>query len=89
MQRIEAIQEIRAFQEANQPRQVIVRYLEGQGVSKTSAYRWINEANNLDADGNAPRDLAIKATIQILNKATQCENYEIALRAAATLAKFS
>ena len=63
--------------------------LEGQGVSKTSAYRWINEANNLDAEGNAPRDLAIKATLQILNKATQCENYEIALKAASTLAKFS
>ena len=89
MDKVAALQEIRDLQESGQSRQVIVRVLESEGVSKTSAYRWINEANNLDAEGNAPRDLAIQATLQILNKATQCENYEIALKAASTLARFS
>ena len=89
MTRIEAIQEIRDLQESGQSRQVIVRVLESEGVAKSSAYRWINEANNLDSEGNTPRDLAIQATIAILNKASLAENYEVALKAAATLAKLS
>ena len=89
MDRVSALQEIRDLQESGQSRQVIVRVLESEGVSKTSAYRWINEANNLDIEGNTPRDLAIQATIAIMNKATLAENFDVALKAAATLAKLS
>ena len=89
MDRVSALQEIRYLQESGQSRQVIVRVLESEGVSKTSAYRWINEANNLDIEGNTPRDLAIQVTIAIMNKATLSENFDVTLKAAATLAKLS
>ena len=89
MDRVTALQEIRDLQESGQSRQIIVRVLESEGVSKTSAYRWINEANNLNAEGQTPRDLAIQATIAILNKATVTENFDVALKAAATLAKLA
>ena len=89
MDRVSALQEIRDLQESGQSRQVIVRVLESEGVSKTSAYRWINEANNLDIEGNTPRDLGIQSLIAIMNKATLEENWDVALKASATLAKLS
>ena len=87
MDRIDALQEIRAFQEDGHSRATIIRFLESSGVPSSTAYRWINEADHVDESGNTPRDLAIKATLQILNRATLNENYDIALKAAATLAK--
>ena len=87
MDRIEALAEIRAFQEDGHSRATIVRFLESSGIASSTAYRWINEACHIDECGNTPRDLAIKATLQILNRATLNENYDIALKAASTLAK--
>ena len=87
MDRTEALAEIRAFQADGHSRATIVRFLESSGVPSSTAYRWVNEANHVDESGNTPRDLAIKATVQILNRATLNENYDIALKAASTLAK--
>jgi len=87
MDRIEAFAEIRAFKEDGHSRATILRFLESSGIASSTAYRWINEASHVDEAGNTPKDLAIKATLQILNKATLNENYDIALKAAATLAK--
>ena len=87
MDRIEALAEIRAFQDDGHSRATIVKFLESSGVPLSTAYRWVNEANHVDECGNTPRDLAIKATLQILNRSTLNENYDIALKAASTLAK--
>ena len=87
MDRLEALQEIRELQEAGQPKAVIIRVLEQEGIPKSSAYRWLAQANNTDEHGNTPRDLAIQATLRVLAYAEEIQDHEFVLKSAMTLAK--
>ena len=62
----EAMPEIKQMQADELPRQAIVMWLTQQGVSKTTAYRWITTVNQEDENGHTPQQQALEAMLDIM-----------------------
>ena len=83
----EALPEIRQMQDDELPRQAIVMWLVQQGLSKTTAYRWIAQANQEDENGNTPQQQALEAMLDIMYARQAAGDDAGVLEVAAKIAK--